>query len=148
MRRLVQQLEVDELPTQGPGELRRMHMRGAPPEQYSVMFAPADRPPPTYPSDLPWLAGVDTSLMCFGPNEPLLVLWSCADAAAAADRIIAESLADGWTELPGFRFPTATGARITFLERAGARRTVQVSPPAGRGVVQLMQTAQRADAGP
>ena len=142
MRRLAQEIETDELPTQHPGELRRMHFRGAPAEQYSILFAPADDPPPTYPADLPWVPGATTSVLVFGPDQPDTVHYTGVDAGAAAERIIASSLADGWAEAPGLKFPTATGVRVIFLQRADAMRHLMVPPPGG-GMFQLTQGVDR-----
>lgn len=146
MRRLASQLDVDELPTLDPGELRRVHFRGAPPQLHLIIFSPADAPPPTYPAGLPWLRGAKTSVLVFGPGEPLQVHWSCADAGAAADQIVAESLADGWTEPPGFRFPTATGARVVYFERPGLVRILTAAAGTGQGMVQMTQSARRSGA--
>ena len=143
MRQLALQLEADDLPTLDPGELRRIRFRGAPPEQYSILLMPADEPPATYPSDLPWVRGAKTSVLFFGAGQPVVVHWLCADASAAADQILAESLAQGWTETPGLRFPTASGARVIFLERAGAVRQLGVVVGAEHGMVQMTDTPKR-----
>jgi hypothetical protein len=148
MRRLVQELETDELPTEHPGELRRTHFRGAPPEQYLILFAPADHPPPTFPADLPWVPGAKTSVMVFGPGEPVTLLWPSVDASAAAEQIIAASVADGWAEAPGLRFPTATGMRVVFLQRGNAIRQITVAARPEGGMVQLTQGVDRHAARP
>ena len=44
MRQLALHVDVEELPTLDPGELRRTRFRDAPPKQYSIIFAPADQP--------------------------------------------------------------------------------------------------------
>jgi hypothetical protein len=143
MHRLVQQLEIDELPTEHPGELRRFRFHGAPVEQYSILFAPADEPPPTYPADLPWVPAAKTSVLVFGPGQPVTVQWSGVDASAAAERIMAASLAAGWVEPSGLRFPTATGARVVFLQRADAVRQMMVVVGAEGGMVQMTQGLDR-----
>jgi hypothetical protein len=147
MRQLVQELETNDLPTEHPGELRRMHFRDAPSEQYSILFAPADHPPPTYPADLPWVPGANTSVLVLGPGQPVTVHWSGVDISAAAERIIASSLATGWAEAPGVRFPTATGVRVVFLQRADAIRQILVAARPEGGVVQLTQGVDRHAAG-
>jgi protein-S-isoprenylcysteine O-methyltransferase Ste14 len=148
MRRLVQELETDELPTQHPGELRRMHFRSAPVEQYSILFAPADHPPPTYPADLPWVPGAKTSVLVLGPGQPVTVHWLGVEVSSVAERIIASSIADGWAEAPGLRFPTATGVRVVFLQRAGAVRHLMVVARPEGGMIQLTQGVDRHAAGP
>jgi hypothetical protein len=140
---LARQLEMDELPTLDAGELRRAHMRGAPPGQVTIVFAPADTAPPTYPADLPWLRGINTSLLSLGPTEPVVVFWAAADAGAVAEQILNQSLAQGWVEAPGLKFPTATGARLVFLEREGVSRSLMMVQKGEHGVVQMTQGRSR-----
>jgi hypothetical protein len=143
MRQLVKELDTDELPTEHAGEVRRWRIRGAPLEQYSILFAPADEPPGTYPADLPWVPGAKTSVLVFGPGQPVMVQWLGVDATQAAERILAVSVAAGWVEAPGVRFPTATGVRIVFLQRADAIRQMMVVVRPEGGMVQLTQGIDR-----
>jgi hypothetical protein len=146
MRRLAGQLETDELPTQHPGELKRIRFRGAPEEQYMILFAPAEQPPPTYPADLPWVPGAKTSLVVFGPGQPVTVYWTEIDARAAADLILSASVAAGWAEAPGLRLPTASGVRVVFLERLDSVRHLMVATRPEGGMIQLTQGVNRRQA--
>jgi len=143
IRELVRQLESEELPPQHAGELQRQHIRGAPPDQYSIVFAPADEPPPTYPGDLPWLGSTKTALMDSGAAGPVIVHWVCAEADEALERVIAQSLAAGWEEAPGFRFPTASGTRVRILERGGVVRQLVAIRKGEHGMVQMTQATRR-----
>ena len=143
LKALAGQIEMDELPTRDPGELKRTHIRGAPADQVTVIFAPADTTPPTYPADLPWFGGTLTSVLSLGPEEPVVAHWDAADPGALCERIVAGSLADGWTEAPGLKLPTATGARLVFLERSGMIRSLMMVQKHERGMVEMTQGRDR-----
>ena len=71
--------------------------------------------------------------------EGIIDLAALEQALRDAEQIISESLAQGWTEAPGLRFPTASGTRVIFLEQAGVVRQLSVVPGAKQGMVQMTQ---------
>jgi hypothetical protein len=133
------QLETDELRAE-PGEVRRFRIRGAAPESYSTLFAAADQPPPTFPSDFPWIPGVQVGVSRHGTGQ-IVAHWYNVDAEAALARILERSRADGWSEPSGLRFPTASGAQVRVLERPGYRRQVIVNTAEDARMVLLIQMA-------
>jgi len=133
------QLETDELPAE-PGEVRRFRIRGAAPESFSTLFAAADEPPPTFPTDFPWIPGVQVGISRHGTTQTV-AHWYGVDVDAALARILEHSRAEGWVESPGLTFPTASGARVHALERPGYRRQVVVNTAEEARMVLLIQMA-------
>jgi hypothetical protein len=131
------QLETDDLPPE-PGEVRRFHIRGTPPEHYLIAYAPADEPPPSFPADLPWIPGAHVGLSRHGGRD-VAVHWYGVDMEPALQRILEHSRAAGWVDVAGPRFPTASGAQIRVLEREGERRQVIAAGAGTSGMIQLMQ---------
>jgi hypothetical protein len=139
MAQAFQQLETDELPAE-PGEVRRFRIRGASPESYSTLFAAADRPPPTFPADFPWIPGVQVGVSQHGTGQ-IVAHWYNVDAEAALTRMLEQSRAGGWAEPAGPQFPTASGVQVRVLERPGYRRQIIVNAAQDARMLLLVQMA-------
>jgi len=139
MAEALQQLETDDLPAE-PGEVRRFRIRGASSESYSVLYAAADTPPPTFPADFPWIPGVQVGVSRHGSRQTV-AHWYGMDVEAALARVLEHCRAEGWTAPPGLDLPTASGAAVHMLERPGYRRQIIANTDPDARMLLLIQMA-------
>lgn len=132
-----QQLETDELPTEA-GELRRFRIRGASSESYSVLYAAGDARPSSFPADFPWMPGVQVGVSRHGSRQTV-AHWYGVDTKPLLERLLEQSLADGWVTPPGGDAPVAPDTEVHLLERPGYRRQIIVNTSEEGRMVLMIQ---------
>ncbi len=105
----------------------------------SILWEPADTRPPGYPEDLPFIPNVpgSTSTITGQKRSRTQVQWfGIEDLDAAVERLVAESLADGW-EHTRIQPSTPAPTRMITLERGSEGRTITVVAGTGFAMISL-----------
>jgi hypothetical protein len=132
---------TEELPAEGPGEVKRFRFPHAP-GMVGVVFEAAERPCPSYPLDLPFLPGVRCSVTTVSEAQRSLQ-WYGADLERDVASILEQCHAAGWEEAPGLRFPTAFGARVHILDRGDMSRHLMAIAVKDTSMISLTEAPRR-----
>ena len=133
--------QTEELPPEGPAEVRRFRFRHAP-GMVGILFEAAERPCATYPGDLPFLPAVRCGVTTMGAEQRSLQ-WFGADLERHVASILEQCHAAGWEEAPGLRFPTASGARVHILDRGDLTRHVMAVTVRDTSMISLSESPRR-----
>jgi len=111
------------------------------------IWQPAPDRLPDYPADLPFLAGtMACTVVAKGPTRMAMVQWwNIEDAGRAFERLVGESLADGWEEADPMAEPGAPAAERHQFVRGPLRRIISRSHSPDRDIVMLIQRHRAAE---
>ena len=110
----------------------------------TTFFLPADVPPPSYPSDLPWIRNAQTVIAeyAFAGDAARSVTWANTPGLRkAATRTLAEHIADDWIRVETGEAPVATGDELEMmacLRRGDRVRIFMLASPPGPVMLTLM----------
>jgi len=112
------------------------------------VWHPTDERPPDYPAGLPFLAGTTgCTSVTDGPGRMSMAQWwSVFNGAQVFERLITESLADGWEERPVPMSDTPAGERRQFV-RGHSRRVISRTRAQERDFLMWMQAEREGDGG-
>jgi len=111
------------------------------------VWRPTDERPPDYPAGLPFLAGTTgCTSVTDGPGRMSMAQWwNVFDGGQAFERLITESLADGWEERP-VTGADASGQRRQFV-RGHSRRVISRTRAQERDFLMWMQAERQGEGG-
>ena len=114
----------------------------------TTLWEPGEERPVGYPDGLPFIpnAGGSTSTITEEGRPRTQVQWfGIEDPDAAVERLVAESLADGW-EHSRVQPSTPELTRMISLERGGEERTIVVVAAPGFGMITLLDSQPKSSA--
>ncbi len=105
------------------------------------IWQPAPDRLPDYPADLPFLAGtMACTVVARGPTRMAMVQWwNIEDAAPAFERLIRESLADGWEETGPMAETGAPAAERRRFVQGSLKRIISRSRSPDWDILTLVQ---------
>jgi hypothetical protein len=113
----------------------------------TVVWAPAATRPAAYPATVPFIpmASASVTMIAAGGRSSTQVQWlGVPDHEAMAERLVDESLADGWTRTP-VQPSTPEPTRMITLERGNEGRMITLRAMKGIGIIMLADTGSRVD---
>ncbi len=109
------------------------------PEVTVTGYEPSDHPGPGYPADMPFVPGLQVSVMPGpDPSRPTLAWWGVPDASEVATELVRQLERDGWEPAGEEALPPPISVRHITLRRGFEERIILASGAPSAGMVQLL----------
>jgi hypothetical protein len=127
-----------------PGAKARLEISGGQSGSLvAIVWEPTQKRPDAYPDGLPFIpdtAASTSTIMAHGRPGTQVQWFGVADLNAVVERLVAESLAEGWHRTR-IQPSTPEPRRMITLERGSEGRTITAVATPGFGMVSVLDTA-------